>query len=99
MEAEVVQIFCRQHSRRKQNRNGKQYLYVSLCPQSILPIAVTSAFTLTPLLGWMKLPGKHEIRPNRTETANEEFLLHTILQWNKDSGNRDMGTALLRYVG
>lgn len=80
-------------------KKGNWYLYVSVCPQSILPTALTSAFALTPLPGWMKPPSKCEIRADRTEIANEEFPPHTILQWYKGAGNRDVGIALGRYVG
>lgn len=36
------------------------------------------SFASTPLLGWMNLPGKHEIRADSTETANEEFPCHYL---------------------
>lgn len=66
---------------------------------SVLPTAIASAFALTPLLGWTKLPGKPEIRADRTETANEEFQPHTVLRWYKGVGKRDVGIALEGYVG
>lgn len=33
----------------------------------------TIGFASIPLIIWMKLPGKHEIRVDRTKTVNEEF--------------------------
>lgn len=44
-----------------------------LCPYIPIKKCHTFGFASIPQIIWMKLPGKHEVRADRTKTVNEEF--------------------------